>query len=177
MKLKFAFNKSPSRTESVQLKEGRYIGTVIQIANLGIQPGYNPGEPAYPAIGVVIQLQGQQIAKRMRLSDSPLSSLFAFLDATLPDPEAYEGDEPLPLTLGRPVAVEIVVKGQYANIDIFSRPESFELADAPKVADSDLIMLDDPEQLQGEMGKELFQKLHRDIRSFLSREFKFEVQL
>jgi hypothetical protein len=167
--MKISFNKSLTTNKSAPLTEGRYIGTVIQIASLGDQPGYQPGEPAYPALGVVIQLAGTQIAKRMRLSESPLSTTYAFLGATLPDPENYDGDDPLPLTLGRPVAIEVTVKGQYANIAEFSRPEAFELADAPKVIASDLLMLDDPDVLQGESGKTLFLKLHRDIRSWLSK--------
>jgi hypothetical protein len=167
--MKISFNKSIATSKPATLAEGRYVGTVTQIASLGDQPGYQPGEPAYPALGVVIQIASTQIAKRMRLSESPLSTAFAFLDAALPDPESYDGDDPLPLTLGRPVAIEVTVKGQYANIAEFSRPEAFELADAPKILASERVMLDDLEILHGESGKALFLKLHRDIRSWLSK--------
>jgi hypothetical protein len=119
--MKSLFNKALASNKPVALAEGRYVGTVIQIASLGKQAGYQPSEPAYPALGVVIQLTGTQIAKRMRISDSPLSTAFAYLEAALPDPENYDGDDPLPLTLGRPVAIEVTVVAAGATMHEFSR--------------------------------------------------------
>jgi hypothetical protein len=167
--MKISFNKKIVTTQAATLTEGRYIGTVIQIAGLGDQPAFDVGEPPVPSVGVVVQVAGTQIAKKMRLSESAYSSLFGYLDAALPNPDDYDGDDPLPLTLGRPVAVEVTVKGQYANIVSFHRPEEFELNMAPTVATIDLVMLDGPDALSGEPGKVLFMKLHRDIRSWLSK--------
>lgn len=167
--MKIAFNKKQATAQSTPLTEGRYIGTVVQIAGLGDQPAFTAGEAPVPSVGVVVQLAGTQIAKKMRLSDSPLSALFAFLDATLPDPEGFDGDDPLPLTLGKPVAVEVTVKGPYASIASFHRPEDFEVTRAPAVAASDLLILDGPEALAGDSGKVAFQQLHRDIRGWFSK--------
>ncbi len=167
--MKISFNKKLTTAPASTLTEGRQVGTIIQIAALGNQPAFNVGEPAIPSVGVIVQLHSAQIAKKMRISDSPLSALFSFLEAALPDPDAYEGDNPLPLTLGCPVAVEITIKGQYANIASFHRLEVFEIGTEPKVAESDLVLLDDPGALAGEDGKALFLKLHRDIRSWISK--------
>ncbi len=169
--MKISFSKKLSTTQSATLTEGRYVGTIIQIANIGMQPGYNASELPAASVAVVIQLPGAQIAKKMRISDSPLSSVFAYLDAALPDPDGYEGDDPLPLTLGRPVAIEVTVKGQYANVASFHRPESFELGSAPKVASDDCLILDDPE-MTGDAAKTLFLKLHRDVRGWLSKRIR-----
>ena len=166
--MKISFSKKLATAQSSTLTEGRYVGTIIQIANIGMQPAYEVGNPAAPWVAVVIQLPGAQIAKKMRISDSPLSALFAYLDAALPDPDSYEGDDPLPLTLGRPIAIEVTVKGQYAGIASLHRPESFELPNAPTVAAADCLILDDPE-LTGDAAKTMFLKLHRDIRSWLSK--------
>ena len=166
--MKISFNKKLAPTQYETLTEGRYVGTVIQIANLGMQPGYAASEPPAASVAVVIQLSGVQIAKKMRISDSPLSALFAYLDAALPDPDAYEGDDPLPLTLGRPIAIEVTVKGKFPSIVSFHRPESFELPNAPTVVAADCLILDDPE-MTGDAAKTMFLKLHRDIRSWLSK--------
>ena len=167
--MKISFNKKLSTSSAPSIAEGRHVGTIIQIAALGDQPGFNVGDPPVPSIGVVVQIAGAQIAKKMRLSDSPMGTLFSYLEAALPDPQGYEGDNPLPLTLGCPVAVEVTVKGQYANIASFHRLESFETGTEPKAAKSELALLDDPDLLAGEDGKALFLKLHRDIRSWISK--------
>jgi hypothetical protein len=167
--MKISFNKKLSTSSAAPLTEGRHVGTIIQIAALGDQPGFNPGEPPVPSVGVVVQVDGAQIAKKMRISDSHMSALYAYLEAALPDPDAYEGDNPLPLTLGCPIAIEVSVKGQYANIASFHRLERFEIGSAPKVAESELAILEDPDLLAGEDAKTLFLKLHRDIRSWISK--------
>jgi hypothetical protein len=167
--MKIPFSKKLNTTQGVPLAEGRYIATVIQIAGLGNQPAYNIGEPPVPSVGVVVQVAETQLAKRMSLSSSPWSKLFGYLNAALPDPDSYDGDNPLPLTLGCPVAIEVIVKGPYANIDSFHRPEEFDACNAPAVADTDLIFLESSEELAGDAGKALFPKLHRDIRSWLSK--------
>jgi len=121
---------------------------------------------------VVVQIKGAQLAKKMAFINSPYGALFSYMWASLPGPASYEGDDPLPLTLGRPVAIEVTVKGQYTNIVSFHRPEDFELGDAPEVARADLIFLEGPEALTGEADKALFLKLHRDIRSWFSKRIR-----
>lgn len=167
--MKIPFSKKLHATQGAPLPEGRHIATIIQIAGLGYQPAFNSGEPPVPSVGVVVQLATTQLAKKMSLSNSQWSKLYGYLNAALPDPDSYDGDNPLPLTLGRPVAIEVIVKGQYANIDSFHRPEEFELCDAPAVANADLILLESPEVLTADAGKVIFLKLHRDIRSWLSK--------
>ena len=166
--MKISFNKNVAIDQSATLTEGRHIGTVIQIAGLGVQPAFDAGKLPSPCVGVVLQVAGTQITKMMRLSGHPMSALFAYFCAALPDPDGFDGDEPLPLTLGRPVAIEVSLKGRYTKIDSFHRPEDFELASAPTVAAADLVMLDDPKALEDDSGKVLFLKLHRDIRGWIS---------
>jgi len=168
--MKIAFRKILANTQTATLTEGRHVGTVVQIAGLGDQPGYSVGDLPAPCLGVVVQLASTQIAKMMRISESPLSTLFAFLDATLPNPDDYDGDDPLPLALGRPVAIEVTVKnGKYASIASFHRPEDFELSSAPPVEVADQVIIDGPEVFTGDTGKALFLRLHRDIRSWMSK--------
>jgi hypothetical protein len=169
--MKIPFNKRLATAQNTVLPDGCYVGTILQIANIGMQPGYSPADPPTHMIAVVIQLPGLQVAKKMRLSDSPKSALFAYLDATLPDPETYDGDDPLPLTLGRPISVEIKVNGQFTNVTSIRRPEAFELASAPAVAQMDCLILDDPE-LTSDAAKGIFLKLHRDIRGWLSKRIR-----
>ena len=168
--MKVLFNKKLVSTQSVTLIEGRYVGTVVQIAALGNQPSFTSGEAPASSVGVVIQLASTQIAKKIRVSDNSLSTLFKYLDATLPDPDTYDGDDPLPLTLGCPVAVEVSVSrdGKYTKIDSFHRPEDFELKSAPFVAVVDQVMIEDLEAFLGGTEKTSFLKLHRDIRSWIS---------
>lgn len=167
--MKIPFSTKLATPLSTALTEGRYVGTVIQIANIGNQPAFNAGDDPVPSVGVVLQLDGTQIAKSMRFSDNQFSSLHSYFEATLPDPDSYEGNDPLPLTLGQPVAIEVIVKGQYAKIASFHRPEDFELSSAPKVAPDGLIMFEGLETMTNEAGKAIFMKLHRDIRSWISK--------
>ena len=163
------FNKKLVSTQTATLAEGRYVGTVIQIAVLGKQLPFTAGEAPVASVGVVIQLEGTQIAKKMTINESSFSALSKYLDATLSDPDTYDGDDPLPLTLGRPVAVEVSVRdGRYTNIDSFHRLEDFELKSAPHVAVVDQVMIEDPEAFVGDTGKTSFLKLHRDIRKWIS---------
>ena len=167
--MKILFNKKAVSTQTATLIPGRYVGTVVQIAGLGNQPPFTPGKAPVSSVGVVIQLEGTQIAKKMSVSDSLFSTMFKYLDATIPDTDTYDGDNPLPLTLGRPVAVEVSVRdGRYTKIDSFHRPEDFELKSAPHVAAVDQVMIEDPDVLVKDAGKTLFLKLHRDIRSWIS---------
>ena len=169
--MKVLFNKSLSTTTSPSIPEGRHVGTVIHIAGLGDHPAFNAGSPPAACIGVVIQLANGQVTKKMTLTENPMGTLHSYLKSTLPDPD-YVGDDPIPLTLGRPVAVEITANGKFTNIASFHQPESFELSDAPRVASTDLLMLEGPESLTGDEGKALFLKLHRDIRSWLSKRIR-----
>lgn len=167
--MKILFNKKLVSTQTATLAEGRYVGTVIQIAALGKQLPFTAGEAPVASVGVVIQLASIQIAKKMTINESSLSALSKYLNATLPDPDTYIGDDPLPLTLGRPVAVEVSVRdGRYTNIDSFHRLEDFELKSAPHVAVVDQVMIEDPEAFVGDTGKTSFLKLHRDIRKWIS---------
>ena len=167
--MKILFNKKSVSTQTATLAEGRYVGTVIQIAVLGKQLPFTAGEAPVASVGVVIQLEGTQIAKKMTINESSFSALSKYFNATLPDPDTYDGDDPLPLTLGRPVAVEVSVRdGRYTNIDSFHRLEDFELKSAPHVAVVDQVMIEDPEAFVGDTGKTSFLKLHRDIRKWIS---------
>ena len=167
--MKILFNKKAVSTQTATLTPGRYVGTVVQIAGLGNQPPFTPGKAPVSSVGVVIQLEGTQIAKKMSVSDSLFSTMFKYLDATLPDPDTYDGDNPLPLTLGRPVAVEVSVRdGRYTKIDSFHRPEDFELKLAPHVAVVDQAMIEDLEAFLVGTEKDLFFKLHREIRGWIS---------
>ena len=170
--MKVPFNKSFTTAPVATLIDGRHIGTVIQIVGIGNQPAFETGNPPEPSIGVVVQFAGIQLTKKMRLITNPYSKLFEYLHATLPDPNGYDGDNPIPLTLGRHVACEVTVKGQYNNIASFHRPESFEISDAPQVAPTDLVLLESPDALTGDNAKDLFMKLHRDIRSWISKRVK-----
>ena len=171
--MKIPFNQTLATAHRTPLAEGRHVGTVIQIASLGDQPAFEAGNPPGPSIGVIIELAGaKQLSKKMRLIGSPYSKLFEYLQATLPDPAGYDGDEPLPLTLGRPVAVEVTVNGRYANIASFHRPESFELDAAPSVGSSHLVLLESPDDLFADSGRDIFGMLHRDIRSWISKRVK-----
>jgi hypothetical protein len=168
--LSVPFSKKVSATATAGAVEvGRHIGTVIQIVGLGNQPAFTAGQSPVASVAVVVQLANCQVAKKMTLSDSPLSNLCAFLNAALPDPDGYEGDDPLPLTLGCPVAVEIVANGKFTNVQSFHRPMDFEIGDAPKVAPDNLLFLEGAESLVGDEGKVKFQKLHREVRGWLSR--------
>ena len=167
--MKILFNKKSVSTQTATLTPGRFVGTVVQIVALGNQPPFTAGETPTQCVGVVIQLEGTQIAKKMNVSDSSFSTMFKYLDATLPDPDTYTGDDPLPLTLGRPVAVEVSVKdGRYTKIDSFHRPEDFELESAPHVAVVDQAMIEDLEAFLKGTEKDLFFKLHREIRGWIS---------
>jgi hypothetical protein len=170
--MKFTFNPPSATAHSAAISEGRHIGTVIQIAGLGLQPAFNPGDPPVPSVGVVVQLKGAQLAKKMTLTNSQYGTLFSYVSATLPDLTASGDEDTLQQTLGCPVAIEVTTNGRFTNIASFHRPEDFELADAPTVAKADLVLLEGPEALTGDAGKALFLNLHSDIRSWLSKRIR-----
>jgi len=165
---KIFFNKKFEKKSTSKVELGRRTGTVTQIVGLGDQPAYKVGDPPCPSVGVVVQLSDGQVAKRMRICDSPYSAIFSFLNAALPNPDdSFE--DPLPLTLGCPVSLEIVANGNFQNVESFHRPMEFELSDAPKVDPDSLLFLEKAEDLVGEEGKQQFHKLHPEIRGWLSK--------
>ena len=170
--MKISFPQSSATAHSAAISEGRHIGTVIQIAGLGHQTAFNPGDPSVQSVGVVVQLKGGQLTKKMTLTNSQYGTLFSYVSATLPDLTAFDGDDLLPQTLGCPVAIEVTNNGRFTNIASFHRPEDFELADTPTVAKADLAYLEGPEALTGDAGKALFLVLHRDIRGWLSKRIR-----
>ncbi len=152
------------------LPTGNHVGIVLQIADVGLQPGYQPGDAPYPAIAVTILTDGGQITKSIRKSESERSHFITLFRALLP-PD-HEGEVSPILLLGCPIAIEVESDERMARIVAFRRPEQFELDGLPKANPEELICLESPDDLDTETGKAVFLKLHRDIRVCLSKRIR-----
>jgi hypothetical protein len=164
----FKFKKSTPLTGNTSIiEEGVHCATIIQVAHIGLQRPFNRDAEPEPTLAVVFELEdGAKIAKRMKESDHPSSGCYALFNSTLPGLEETD-DEALELTdlLGKSVLIEVEIRdGKWPRVTgIMPLEDGFE----PVSAKSDLLAFD-----ADEMDREVYLKLHRDIRSWTSKRIR-----
>lgn len=101
--------KAEAAKENQHIESGYHRGVITQVAEVGLQRGFNADDPAKDSIGITFQLSdGLELAKVMPLSLNIYSNLTKLLSAT----DSVEEIEEL---LGQQLDLEIE-GGQYPKI-------------------------------------------------------------
>ena len=166
----FKFKKSTAITGNTStIDEGVHSAAITQVANVGLQRPFEKDVEPEPALAVVFELEnGEQVAKRMKLSNHPSSGCYALFTAAFPDlEEADDVTLELPDLLGKSVLIEVTVReGKWPRVsEIMPLEAGFE----PVTATSELLAFD-----ADEMDREIYLKLHRDIRSWTAKRIRHQ---
>lgn len=158
---RFSFkNGEDSHAQHRGIEDGVHSAVIVQVADIGLQKPFDPDEPPEQKMAVAFELEpGALIAKRFKLSAHPLSVCYSLFAAAFP---GLEGEFELGDLLGKTVLIEVELRnGTWPRvIQIMPLEEGFE----PVTPSSELLSFD-----VAEMDKAAYLKLHRDIRSWVSR--------
>jgi len=164
---KFSFKKSAEKHQpTTTIESGVHVATITQSADIGLQLPFHRDNDPEEQMAVAFELEsGDLIAKRMKFSDHPASTCFALFASAYPDLDGPDTDElelGLPDLLGKSVLIEVEIRdGKWPRVTaITALEEGFE-AIQPK---SKLMSFD-----AEEMDRDVYLKLHRDIRSWVSK--------
>ncbi len=166
----FQFKKSTAITcNTSTIDESVHSAVIIQVANIGLQRAFDKDAEPEPMLAVVFELEnGEQIAKRMKQSTHPSSACYALFNSAFPDLEETD-DATLELNdvLGKSALIEVTFRdGKLPRVtEIMPLEAGFE----PVTAKSELLSFD-----VNEMGREAYLKLHRDIRSWVSKRIRHQ---
>jgi hypothetical protein len=164
----FKFKESAAiRGNTSPIKEGVHCAAIIQVAQIGLQRPFNRDAEPEPTLAVAFELEsGEQVAKRMKVSTHPSSGCYSLFTSAFPDLEETD-DEALELTdlLGKSVMIEVEVRdGKWPRVtEIMPLEEGFD----PVTPKAELLAFD-----ADEMDREVYLKLHRDIRSWTSKRIR-----
>ena len=160
---KFTFKKTKEKPQlPLFAEDGVHAAAITQVADVGLQLPFDRDKEPEAQMAVAFELAGGDlIAKRMRFSEHPSSSCYALLTAAFPGlHESSDQELGLADLLGKTVLIEVEVRdGKWPRvIEIMPLKEGFE-AFGPK---GELLNFD-----AEEMDREVYRKLHRDIRSWV----------
>ena len=161
---KFTFKKSAGEYQPTpSLLDGVHSAVVVQVADIGLQLPFDRDKDPEAQLAVAVELEnGELVAKRMKFSEHPSSGCYALFTSAFPDLDEPD-DRELGLTdlLGKSVLIEVEVRdGKWPRITgIMPMEEGFD-AVSPK---TEMLPFD-----AEEMDREVYLKLHRDIRSWVS---------
>ena len=162
---KFTFKKSaPKPQMPLFIDEGVHAAVIVQVAHIGMQLPFDRDKDPEEQMAVAFQIEsGELIAKRMKFSDPDSSSCYALFSSAFPDLEDSD-DQELKLAdlLGKSVLIEVEVRdGKWPRVTaIMPLEEGFE----PVEPKTELLEFD-----ADEMNREVYLKLHRHIRDWLSK--------
>lgn len=162
---KFTFKKTSPKTQlPLLVEDGVHVAVVVQVAHIGLQRPFERDQEPEPQMAVAFELSsGDLIARRMKYSDHPSSGCYALFDSAYPELDECDDQEHVPEDLlGKPVLIEVEVRdGKWPRVvGIMPLEEGFETFE-PEAA---LLFFD-----ADEMDREVYMKLHRDIRSWVSK--------
>ena len=161
----FIFKKSTPRKQiPLFIEEGVHAAVIVQVADIGLQLPYHRDDDPEEQMAVAFEIKsGDLIAKRMKFSDHPSSFCFALFTSAFPGLEESD-DQELGLAdlLGKPVLIEVEVpEGKWPRVvAVMPLEEGFE----PIEPKTELLKFD-----ADEMNREVYLKLHRDIRGWVSK--------
>ena len=127
--MKLNANRTAASTgASPKVEAGRQVGTIAQIANIGLVPGFKKEDDPQHHVGIGIELSsGTIVGRSMAVNTSPYALLGSILDATGLAAEGEESELDLKDLLGKAVAVEIELDMQgFVKLRSFSPLEEFE---------------------------------------------------
>lgn len=162
---KFTFKKTTEQFQSTPtVEEGVHAAVVVQVADIGLQQPFDRDKEPESQMAVVFELaSGDLIAKRMKFSEHPSSGCYALFTSAFPDlDESSDQELSLAELLGKNVLIEVEVRdGKWPRIaGILPLEEGFDTL-TPK---SEMLTFD-----VEEMDREVYLKLHRDIRLWVSK--------
>ena len=164
---KFSFKKSTAKPQmTLFIDEGIHVAVITQVTDIGLQQPFNRDQDPEEQMAVAFELEsGDTIAKRMKFSDHPASTCFALFTSAFPDLNGPDSDElelGLPDLLGKSVLIEVEIRdSKWPRVTaIMPLEEGFE----PIKPKSELVSFN-----AEEMDREIYLKLHRDIRSWVSK--------
>lgn len=140
---------------------------VVQAAHIGLQRPYEKEGDLEEQLAVAFELtSGELITKRMKFSNHPSSTCYALFTSAFPDLDESD-DQELGLAdlLGKSVLIEVEVRdSKWPRVTaIMPLEEGFEPVE-PKTA---LLEFD-----ADTMDREIYSKLHRDIRNWISKRIR-----
>lgn len=161
---KFTFKKTTEKNnQNPVIKDGVYPASIAQVANIGLQRPFDREDDPEEQMAVAFELpSGELVARRMKFSSHPSSGCYSLFTSAFPDIGESDEDLGLPELLGKSVLIEIEVRGGKwpRVVEIMPLEDGFE----PVTPKTDLLVFD-----AHEMDREIFLKLHRDIRSWFSK--------
>jgi len=162
---RFSFKKSAAKPQpTLTIKDGVYAAAVVQVAHIGLQQPFDKDKDPEEQMAVVFELaSGELIAKNMKFSNHPSSGCFALFTSAFPNLDESD-DQELGLAdlLGKSVLIDVEVRdSKWPRITtIMPLEEGFE----PVEPKTELLEFD-----ADEMDREIYLKLHRDIRALVSK--------
>ena len=165
---RFTFKKSTAKPSTAPtIEEGVHAAAIVQVAGIGLQRPFDKDDEPEAQLAVAFELaKGDLVARRMKFSDHPNSGCYATFTAAFPDLEEAGDDElDLAALLGKSVLIEVEVRdGKWPRVtEIMPLEDGFD----PVSPQSELLEFD-----ADEMDREVYLKLHRDIRSWISKRIR-----
>ena len=152
-------NSTPTTTEP-----GRYVARIVQVANVGLQRGFNKDDAPTPHFGFAFEIEGGAVlARTVRVTATPGSFLFNIVDAAVhldPDDDDFDSDDLLHKFIA--IDIEPDSRGQ-PRIVSFSALEEF---DSPFEGKAALASFD-ADNMTPE-ARDAFLKLHAELRRAIS---------
>jgi hypothetical protein len=164
----FSFNKdSAAPQQHTSITEGVHATVITQVADIGLQKAYDPENPPEAQFAVSFELvMGETITKRMKFSDHPMSNCYAIFTSAFPELlESGHGERDLSNLLGKSVLIEIEIHdSKWPRITaIMPLEDGF----SPVTPKGDLLEFD-----ANNMDRDVYTKLHRDIRSLVAKRIR-----
>jgi hypothetical protein len=162
---KFTFKKSAEKFQpTLSIEDGVHAAVVVQVADIGLQLPFDRDKDAEEQLAVAFELEsGELVARRMKFSEHPSSVCYALFTSAFPDlDEADDQELGLADLLGKSVLIEVDVRdGKWPRITgIMPLEEGFD----PVTPQTELLSFD-----AEEMDRDVYLKLHRDIRAWVSK--------
>jgi hypothetical protein len=161
----FTFKKSATKPQiPLFIDEGVHVAVVVQVAHIGMQLPFDRDKDPEAQMAVAFQIEsGEIIAKRMKFSDHDSSGCYALFNSAFPGLEESD-DQELRLAdlLDKSVLIEVEVRdGKWPRVTaIMPLEDGFE----PVELKAELLEFD-----ADEMDRDIFMKLHPDIRALVSK--------
>ena len=162
---KFTFKKSAENFQpTLSIEDGVHVAVVVQVAAIGLQLPFDRDKGTEEQLAVAFELEsGERVARRMKFSEHPSSGCYALFTSAFPDlDEADDQELGLADLLGKTVLIEVDVRdGKWPRITgIMPLEEGFD----PVTPQTELLAFD-----AEEMDRDVYLKLHRDIRAWVSK--------
>ena len=162
---KFTFKKSAEKFQpTLSIEDGVHVAVVVQVADVGLQLPFDRDKDPEAQLAVAFETKnGELVVRRMKFSEYPSSSCYELFTSAFPNLDESDDQElGLPDLLGKSVLIEVEVRdGKWPRITgIMPLEEGFD----PVTPKTEMLSFD-----AEEMDREVYLKLHRDIRNWVSK--------